>query len=86
MIISSCFDHHHNFYPLLLHYSKFYGRILDSFEFWKFCSNNPEAKAKDKKANITVTYCKLCNLFSILYKTFSSVIYVIYYKYHTSFL
>jgi hypothetical protein len=40
----------------LLHYSKFYNRILDSFEFQKYRTHNPKAMAKDKIVNVEVTY------------------------------
>jgi hypothetical protein len=39
----------------ILHYSKFYNTISDSFEFQKFWNRNANAMAKDKKAYITVT-------------------------------
>ncbi len=42
----------------LSHYSKFYGRIFDSFEFQKFLTQTEKMMAKDKKVNIAVSYLK----------------------------
>jgi hypothetical protein len=38
---------------LVFHYSKFYGKILVSFEFRKFQTHNLKGMAKDKKSQ----YC-----------------------------
>jgi hypothetical protein len=40
----------------LLLFSKFLGKILDSFQLQKFQTQNTKAMAKDKKVNIAVTY------------------------------
>jgi hypothetical protein len=50
-IVNNNFIEFHNFSHLLLHYSKFYRRILDSFKSWKF-QTNAKTMDKDKKANI----------------------------------
>jgi hypothetical protein len=55
MIISSCFAYFCKFSLSLTRFSKFYSRILDPFEFWKFQTRNQKAMAKVKKANIAVT-------------------------------
>ncbi len=41
-----------NFALSLSHYSKYFCNILDSFEFWKFQTNNVKVMPKDKKVNI----------------------------------
>jgi hypothetical protein len=46
----------HNFVLLLLQFLKIFGKILDSFEIWKFQMHNMKVMAKDSKVNITVTY------------------------------
>ena len=48
-----------NFALSPLRESKFYSRISDSFEFWKYQTLNAKAMAKNKKVNIAVTQvCK----------------------------
>jgi len=56
MIILSRFTKFCTFSLLLLHYSKFYCKFLNSFEFCKIQTHNLKAMAKDKKVNIAVTY------------------------------
>ncbi len=63
MPILSSFIHFHNFGLPLLRYSKFYSKISDSSEFWKFWTHNAKAMAKDKKVNIAVTYVQVYEFF-----------------------
>jgi hypothetical protein len=42
----------------IMRYSKFSGRILEPFEFWKIWTNNAKSMAKNKKVRIAVTYFK----------------------------
>ncbi len=55
MIISSNFVQVCNFPLSILQFSKFFGKILASFELHKFWTHNSKAMVKYKKLNITVT-------------------------------
>jgi len=46
----------------LLHYLKFYRRILDSFKFQKLQTRYVKVMAKDKKVNIEVSYSPRTNI------------------------
>jgi hypothetical protein len=56
MIISSHFVKFCNLSLPLLHYSKIYNRIVESFKIRKFWTHNAKVMAKDKKVKISVTY------------------------------
>jgi hypothetical protein len=58
MIISFTIIQLRNFALSLSRYSKYFGNIMDSFEFWKFQTNNVKVMSKDKKVNIAVTQSK----------------------------